>query len=79
MKKYRIILDIINNFITFALGYYMYFGYLLSLIPPKLKRIKIISKSKYENMVFNRILVKGLDENLGNFLSIIQKLSNKKR
>lgn len=78
MKKYRVLLNIINNFISFFAGYYTNLAIFLSLISLKPKKIEIIFEAKYENIVSIRILKKGLKQNLDNFLAIIQKLSNKK-
>lgn len=47
VKKYRILLNIINNSITFFSEYYIYLGAFLSLILPKpIKKIVTISKVK---------------------------------
>lgn len=46
VKKHGILLDIINNSITFFPRYYTYFRAFLSLMPKNLKRIKIMLKAK---------------------------------
>lgn len=79
MKKHRILLNMINNFITFFLRYYIYFDILLSLTFPKLKETKIIPEAKYKNIVQNQILKRRSNKNLDNFLRTTQKLSDKKQ
>lgn len=57
----------------------MYLSSLLFLTSPNPKDTETIPEAKYENMVPNRILKRGSDESLDNFLGTIQKLLNKKR
>lgn len=66
MKKYEVILDIINKSITFFLRYYMHLNMPLFFIFLKSKRIEIICKAKYKDMIPNCIPKKRLE----NFLSI---------
>lgn len=68
----------INNFIIFFPEYCTHVGALLSPIPPKLKRNETILEAKYEDIIPKHILKKGSKENLDDFLSKIQKFSNKK-
>lgn len=69
----------VNNFITFIVRYYIYFGSFLFLISLKSKRIETIFETKNKNMIPNHILKKGSKKNLNDFLDIIQKLLNKKK
>lgn len=71
MKKYKILLNMINNFTAFFLGYYMHFRALLSLIPLKLKEIRTISNMRQQNIFLNFFLKKGSNENLYDFLRIL--------
>lgn len=68
MKKHKVLLDLIKDSITFSLGYYMHLGVSLSPIPPKPEGTKTIPKIRQQDIFLNRILKKGLDENLDNFL-----------
>ena len=79
MKKYRVLLDIINNSITFSPEYCMHLGALLSPIPLKSEGTETIPEARQQNISPNRILKKGLDDNLDNFLRTLQKISYKKR
>ena len=56
MIKYRVLLNMINNSITFLLGYCIHLGAPLSPILPKLKGIEIISKVRHQNIFLNCIL-----------------------
>ena len=79
MKKYGILLDMINDFITFSPGYCTHLGAPLFPIPPKPKGIETIPEARQQDIFPKRILKKGSDENLDDFLRIPQKISNKKR
>ena len=79
MKKYGILLDMINDSITFSPEYYMHLGAPLLPIPPKSEGTETIPKAKQQNIFPNRILKNGSDENLDDFLRTTQKISNKKR
>ena len=79
MKKHGILLDMINDFIIFSLGYYTHLGAPLFPIPPKPEGTEIIPKARQQDIFLNRILKRGLDENLDDFMKTPQKISNKKR
>lgn len=79
IKKHVVLLDIINNFITFFLRYCTHLGASLFSISLNPKETKIMFKDKHEDIVLNHILKKRSDKSLDDFLGIIQKLSNKKR
>ena len=79
MTKHRVLLYMINDFITFTPRYCTYFGALLSPITPKLERIKTLPKVNHEDLTPKRILQRGTNENLDDFLSRNIKSSKKKR
>ena len=79
IKKHEILLNIINDFIIFSLGYCMYLGVFLFPIPLKLEGTEIILEARKQDIFPNRILKRGSDENRDNFSRIPQKISNKKR
>lgn len=70
MKKYGVLLNMINNFITFFPRYYIYLGALLSLLSLKPKEIKIILEVRQQDNFPNHIMKSDSDENLNNFLRI---------
>ena len=59
MKRYGILLDIINNSIIFFLRYCMYLGVLLFPIFLKQEKTKTIFKARKQDIFPNRILKKG--------------------
>ena len=69
----------INNSIIFSLRYCMYLRAPLSSLSSKLERTKTIFEAKQQDIFLYRILKKGLDENLDDFLKTAQKISNKKK
>ena len=79
MKKFGILLNIINDFITFSPGYCMHLGAPLFLISPKPEEIETIPKARQQDIFPNHILKKSSDENLDDFSRTLQKISNKKR
>ncbi len=79
-KKYKVLLNMIKNFITFFIRYYKYYKAFLSFIYLKLmKKIKKILKTRKKNNILNSILKRGLAKNLDNFIKIIKKILAKKR
>ena len=80
IKKHGVLLDIIYNFITLSSRFCMHFETFLSFIPFKpIKKTKKIFKAKQQqDIIPNRILKRGLIENLDDFLKIIEKISKKK-
>ena len=78
MKKYRVIINITNNFLAFWPGYYtdIRATFLLSLLslPTKIVAIKI-----KKNLISQKIIKKDSKKNMTNFLQSLNKLSNKKK
>ena len=72
MKKNRILLDMINDFITFSLGYCTHLGAPLFLIPSKPEGIETISEVRQQDIFLDCILKSGSDENLDDFSRISQ-------
>ena len=79
MKKHGILLDMINDSITFSPGYCTHLGAPLFPIPPKPEGTETIPEARQQDIFPNRILKRGSDENLDDFLRTPQKISNKKR
>ena len=79
MKKHGILLDMINDSITFSPGYCTHLGAPLFPIPPKPKGTETIPEARQQDIFPNHILKRGSDENLDDFLRTPQKISNKKR
>ena len=79
MKKHGILLDMINNSITFSPGYCTHLGAPLFPIPLKPEGMETIPEARQQDIFPNHILKRGSDENLDDFLRIPQKISNKKR
>ena len=81
MKKHRVLLDMIHDSITFSPGFFMRLK--ISLFPILLKLIektkKIFKAKRQQNITSNRILKRGLIENLDDFLKTIEKIVKKKR
>lgn len=71
IKKYEVLLDIINNFIIFLLKYYIHYDTSLFFILLKAKRIKTNLEIKHKDKVLNYILIRRLDKNIYSFLRII--------
>ena len=78
MKKHGILLNMINNSITFFPGYYTHLGAPLFPISPKLEGIERIPKARQQDIFPNRILKRGSDENLDNLLRTSAKISIRK-
>lgn len=70
MKKHKVLLNMINNSITFFSKYYMYFRAFSSPILLKLEEIDIIPKVKQQDILPNYTLKKGSNENLEDLLKI---------
>ena len=80
MKKYRIIINITNDFLAFWLSYCTYIG-VFSLVtlsqlilPTKIAVIRI-----EKNITFQKIIKRGLMKDMTNFLQVPNKLSSKKK
>lgn len=56
MKKHKILLDMINDFMKFSSKYYIY---LIFSIPPKPNETKTISETKHKDIILNCISKKG--------------------
>lgn len=80
MKKNGVLLDMINDSITFSPEYYTHPGAPSFLILTMLSvNTKIISMATQKDVLPNRILKKGLAEKIDKFLKISEELSKKKR
>ena len=79
MKKYGILLDMINDSITYFPRYCMHLGAPLFPIPPKPEGTETIPEARQQDIFPTHILKRGSDENLNNFSRTSQKISNKKR
>lgn len=71
MKKLGVLLNRIENFVLFFLGYCMHSGAFLSLISPKLEAMEIMLQNKQEDIAIIRILKRRTDKRLDDFLTII--------
>ena len=78
MKKYGVLLNVIDDCIIFSSRYCIHLGASLSLISPKPEEIETIPEARQQDIFPNRILKKGSDENLNDFLQTLRKISNKK-
>ncbi len=80
IKKHRVLLDIVNNFITFfPESYCIHLRAFLSSMPWNLERTEIISTTKQEDIILKQILKREIDEKLDDFSSTIIKILSKKR
>lgn len=79
VKKYSVLLNIINNSITFFSKYYTYFRAILLPIAQNLEGRKTMPKAKYKNIILKQILKRGTDEKSDDFWSIIIMISSKKK
>ena len=71
IKKYRVLLDIINHSIIFFLQYYTYSGMsLFSLLTILTKKNEIIPIVTYQDVFFNQIPKKSLIKKIDEFLKI---------
>ena len=75
MKKHEVLLDMINDSITFSSGYCMHLEVLSSSITLKQEGIQTTLKVNHKDLTPKRILQKSTDENLDDFLSRNIKLS----
>ena len=78
MKKHGVLLDMINDCISFSLRYCSYPGAPLvpiSTIPTA--ETEIISMATQQNVLLNQILKKGSAEMIDDFLKISEKISKK--
>lgn len=71
MKKRRVLLNMINDSITFSFEYYTFLEAFLSPISLKPKKTKTIVEVRQLDIISNRILEKSFDENLDDFLRTI--------
>ena len=79
MKKYGILLDMINDSITYFPRYCMHLGAPLFPIPPKPEGTETIPEARQQDIFPTRILKKSSDENLDNFSKTPQKVFNNNR
>ena len=67
MKKYKVIIDITNNFLAFWLGHYIYIRATFFLSSPSLlTKIAVVKIEK--NITPSKIIKRGLKKNMTNFL-----------
>ena len=80
IKKHGVIIDMINNSLVFWLGYYIYIGATFSttLSQPKLPTETAVVRIK-KDITLQKIINRGLKEDIINFLQMPNKLSSKKR
>ena len=80
MKKHGIIIDMINNSLAFWLGHCIYISATshTTLSQPRLPT-KIAFVRIEKNIILQKIIKKGLKEDMTNFLKILNKLSSKKK
>lgn len=72
--------DIINNFITFFLGYYIQSGAIsFSLFTIPTKNTELIFITTHQDIFLNQILKKSSIVKIDNFLKITKKISKKKK
>lgn len=79
IKKHRVLLDMINNFIIFFLKYYSYFRIPLLPILSKSEKTKTRVQARQSDIILNHILKKVSNENLDGFLKTIQKTLSKNK
>ena len=80
MKKHEVLLDMINNCISFSPKYYLHPKTPLVPVPTMpTAETEIISMATQQNVLPNRILKRGLVEKINDFLKIPEKISKKKR
>lgn len=79
MKKHGVLLDMVNNSITFFTKYCTHFGAFLFLISQHLEETEMMFKVKQEDIIPKRILKKRIDEKLDEFLNTIIKILRKKK
>ena len=80
MKKHKVLLNMIYNFIIFFPGFYMHLKTSLSPIPYKLikETKKIFEAKQQQDITLNRILKRSLIENINGFLKTTEKTVKKK-
>ncbi len=80
MKKYGVLLDMINNCISLSFGYCSQPRVPLVLVPTMpTAETEIISMATQQDILPNQILIRGSAENIDDFLKILEKISKKKR
>ena len=78
MKKHGVLLDMINNYISFSPGYYSHPKALLILVPIILTaETEIIFMATQQDILPNRILKRGSADKINDFLKIPKKISKK--
>ncbi len=80
MKKYGVLLDMINDYLSFSPGYCSHPGVLLIPIPTvPTAETDIISMATQQDVLPNLILKRGLAEKIDDFLKIPEKISEKNK
>ena len=80
MKKHGVIIDMTNNFLVFWPGYYIYIGAISPTTPsqPRLPmETAVVRIEKY--ITAQKIIKKGLKEDMNNFLQTTNKIFSKKK
>ncbi len=79
MKKYGVLLDMINNYISFSPEYCSHLRTSLVFVSTMpTTKTEIISITTQQNDLPNQILKKGSAEKIDDFLKISEKISKKK-
>ena len=79
MKKHGVLLDMINNYISFSPRYCSHSGALLVPVPTiPTAETEIIFMATQQDVLPNRILKKGSAEKIDDFLKILEKISKKR-
>ena len=80
IKKQRVLLDIINDCISFSPEYYSYPGApLVPILTMPIAETEIISMATQQDILPNQILKKSLIEKIDDFLKIPEKISDKQK
>ena len=78
MEKHGILLDMINDYISFFPGYCLHSGTpLVSVLTMPTAEIEIISMATQQDVLPNQILKRGSAEKINDFLKITEKISKK--
>ncbi len=80
MKKHGVLLDMINNSISFSPGYCLHPGATSVPVSTTLAaEIEITSMATQQDTLLNQILKRGLAKKIDDFLKTPEKISDKKR
>lgn len=80
IKKYKVLINILNNFIKFFSKYYTYLEVLLfSIFTMLIKKTEIILIVINQDIFFNQIFKKDLIKKIDNFLKTLEKVLKKRK